>query len=201
MALPIVSFPPFLVALCLGIGWLPHTVAHGVPQERAAALIQTRGTPLRAGGIRGGSQVALERAEGGDTPVLSFRSPRGAVVRLLLDTGAAASLVTPALVQRLGLPRRSLPPEAFSMAGGGTACPTLRLSSTEMPPLVLGGETPWPGLRLGACCLKAKRPQATIFDLRRQRCARHLLLIVEPFRLMGSAIPPTHRVGGLLLIP
>jgi hypothetical protein len=54
---------------------------------------------------------------------------------------------------------------------------------------------------LGACCLKTKRPQATIFDLRRQLCARHLLLIVEPFRLMGSAIPPTLWVGGLLLIP
>jgi hypothetical protein len=54
---------------------------------------------------------------------------------------------------------------------------------------------------LGACCLKANRPQATIFDLRRQRCARHLLLIVEPFRLMGSAIPPNLWVGGLLLIP
>ena len=149
MAFPIDSCRAFLVSLCLGLAGRPSlTHAHGVPQRRAEALIQTRGTPLRAGVIRGGSQVALERAEGGDTPVLSFRSPRGAVVRLLLDTGAAASLVTPALVQRLGLPRRSLAPEAFSMAGGGTACPTLRLSSTEMPALVLGGEPPWPGLRL-----------------------------------------------------
>ena len=107
MAFPIDSCRAFLVSLCLGLGgWPSLTHAHGVPQRRAEALIQTRGTPLRAGVIRGGSQVALERAEGGDTPVLSFRSPRGAVVRLLLDTGAAASLVTPALVQRLGLSRR-----------------------------------------------------------------------------------------------
>jgi hypothetical protein len=53
---------------------------------------------------------------------------------------------------------------------------------------------------LGACCLNAKRPQATIFDLRRQRCARHLLLIVEPFHVMGSLIPPTLWVGGMLPI-
>jgi hypothetical protein len=54
---------------------------------------------------------------------------------------------------------------------------------------------------LGACCLKAKRPQATIFDLGLQRCARHLLLIVEPFHVMGSLIPPTLWVGGMLPIP
>ena len=69
---------------------------------------------------------------------------------------------------------------------GTRGCPTGR--PEPLPPL-------------GACCLKAKRLQATIFDLRRQRCARHLLLIVEPCRLMGSAIPPTLWVGGLLLIP
>ena len=44
---------------------------------------------------------------------------------------------------------------------------------------------------LGACCLKAQSLQGTIVDLRRQRCARHSLLIVEPFPPMGSAIPPT----------
>jgi hypothetical protein len=54
---------------------------------------------------------------------------------------------------------------------------------------------------LGACCLKAKRPQATIFDLRLQRFACHLLLIVEPFHVMGSLIPPTLWVGGMLPIP
>jgi arylsulfatase A-like enzyme len=63
--------------------------------------------------------------------------------------------------------------------------------------------THWRGTRngLGACRLKAKRPQATIFDLRRQRCARHLFLIVEPFHVMGSLIPPTLWVGGMLPIP
>jgi len=56
-------------------------------------------------------------------------------------------------------------------------------------------------MALGDCRLKAKRPQATIFDLRLQRCARHLLLIAEPFHVMGSLIPPTLWVGGMLPIP
>jgi hypothetical protein len=149
MAVPSVSCRLLLVALWMGLGgWPSLMAAYAGPQKRAEALIQTRGTPLRAGVMRGGSQVALERAEGGDTPVLSFRSPRGKVVRLLLDTGAAASLVTPELVQRLGLPRHALAAEAFSLAGGGTACPTTPLSSTELPVLVLPADPAGPGLRL-----------------------------------------------------
>lgn len=103
-----------------------------------AALIQLGGNPLDGGRVSGGARVPLERASGGDTPVLTFRSPAG-VVRLLLDTGASSSMVTPALAARLALTSRPLPAEAFSLAGGGSACADLRPSRTRLPLLELGG--------------------------------------------------------------
>ena len=69
-----------------------------------AAMVQLRGTPLSGGRFEGGTIQPLERASGGDTPVLSFRTARGPV-RLLLDTGASSSLITPALADRLPEPR------------------------------------------------------------------------------------------------
>ncbi|MFN5221704.1 MAG: hypothetical protein ACK5FE_12485, partial [Cyanobacteriota bacterium] len=56
-----------------------------------AAMVQLRGTPLSGGRLEGGTTQPLERASGGDTPVLSFRTALGPV-RLLLDTGASSSL-------------------------------------------------------------------------------------------------------------
>jgi hypothetical protein len=135
------SFP---CSLLLVLIYLRASAALGFPGVHAGqpsqgqALIQTRGPALMPGSTRGGSQVVLERAEGGDTPVLSFGSPAGPV-RLLLDTGAASTMVTPALVKRLGLFRRPLAPEEFSLAGGGVACPALTLSSTLLPVLHLPG--------------------------------------------------------------
>jgi hypothetical protein len=135
---------PSLIALLLGVSGTA-----GVRGETGArALIQTRGTPLRAGVMGGsGALMPLERAQGGDTPVLSFQSPRGPV-RLLLDTGAATTLVTEELARRLGLLSRPLAPEEFSMAGGGADCPALRLFRTEVPVLELAGRGGGPGLRL-----------------------------------------------------
>jgi hypothetical protein len=137
-----VCLSPLLLAL--SVVWCAIPGVQG--QTVARALIQTRGKPLRAGVMRGGGQLALERAPGGDTPVLTFRSPRGPV-RLLLDTGAATTMVTEALVRRLGLTRRPLPPEEFSMAGGGGDCPTLRLFRAALPTLELPGVDGRTGLR------------------------------------------------------
>lgn len=137
MALWRASIRHGVLGLCVGMFWLPCLAGARVPaQGRAGALIQTRGNPLRAGVIRGASQLPLERAEGGDTPILSFRTPRGAV-RLLLDTGAAATMVTPALVQRFGLALRPLAPADFALVGGGQACPTGSMASADLPALSL----------------------------------------------------------------
>jgi predicted aspartyl protease len=100
----------------------------------AAALIQVRGTPLAGGTPSGSVVVPLERASGGDTPVLTFRSERGPV-RLLVDTGASNHLVTPALAARLGLPSTPVPPEAFGLAGAGSECGDLRPRRASLPPL------------------------------------------------------------------
>jgi hypothetical protein len=131
-----VTQPSLFAIWALVLGFFPSCCGLAAPPPHTAALIQTRGTPPQGGQLLGGGQVPLERAEGGDTPVLTFRTEQGPV-RLLLDTGAALTMVTGAVVDRLGLAKRPLPPEAFSMAGGGGDCPTLPLSSTRLPILRL----------------------------------------------------------------
>jgi hypothetical protein len=104
-----------------------------------AALIQLQGDPLAGGRLTGSVRLPLERASGGDTPVLTFTSPGGSV-RLLLDTGATSSMLTPGAAQRLGLEARSLPPKAFALSGGGSGCQHLEPARTTLPDLSLRGE-------------------------------------------------------------
>jgi hypothetical protein len=127
---------------------VPSLLALRLLATGIAALIQLRGAPLDGGRVSGGVRLPLERARGGDTPVLSFTSP-GGPVRLLLDTGASSTMVTPALASRLGLEGRPLPPGAFDLAGGGSGCGELRPRRTLLPPLELaGGAAGGPRLRL-----------------------------------------------------
>lgn len=122
--------------------------AQAAPETPGAALIQERGAPLRGGIVSGGGVTPLERAAGGDTPILTFLSAQGPV-RLLLDTGAASALVSPELVRRFGLSIRPLSPAAFSLAGGGDDCLALRLASTRLPELaLLASDQAHPSLRL-----------------------------------------------------
>lgn len=138
-ATPPLPSPPLaerlLAALLLGITSAALVLA--APAAKAA-LIQLRGAPLTGGHIRGSALVRLERAEGGDTPVLSFSSERGPV-RLLLDTGASSTMVTPLLAQRLRLSSKQLPAEALDLAGGGEDCDGQRPRRTSLPPLQLDG--------------------------------------------------------------
>ncbi|KEF40746.1 MAG: hypothetical protein ER33_15365 [Cyanobium sp. CACIAM 14] len=112
---------------------MPMPLASG-----AAALIQLRGPALHPGAMAGSAGVRLERARGGDTPVLTFvvDAPAG-TVRLLLDTGAAAMLVTPALLQRLGLIPRPVAPGSFGLAGAGEGCRGLQPQRIRLPALRL----------------------------------------------------------------
>jgi predicted aspartyl protease len=125
----------FLAAQLLALGasaWLP------TGREAKAALIQLKGAPLAGGRVRGGALVVLERAEGGDTPVLTFQSDRGPL-RLLLDTGASSTMVTPLLMQRLGRGSEELPADALDLAGGGEHCDEQRPRRVSLPPLRLDG--------------------------------------------------------------
>ena len=129
-------------------------LAHPVRCASARALIQLAGQPLAGGITRGTVSLPLERAEGGHTPVLSFRlaaesastaagvprpggSGEARPIRLLLDTGATSTMVTPELAERLTLQRQSLPAGAFGLAGGGTGCGGLQPQRTRLPALEL----------------------------------------------------------------
>ena len=112
-----------------------------------AALIQLKGQPLSGGTLRGSVSIRLERASGGDTPVLTMASP-GGVVRLLLDSGASSTMVTPQLAQRLGLSSRPLASDAIELAGGGSRCAALQPRRTLLPTLELRSEGQQGSLRL-----------------------------------------------------
>lgn len=162
--------PAALLALLLT---LPARAADRSPVSHAAgvpahALIQLAGQPLSGGRSRGTVIVPLERAEGGHTPVLDFQvagalaasgsnadaaSPgpaplhrrQGARIRLLLDTGATSTMVTPELAERLALVRRPLPAGTFGLAGGGHDCADLNPQRTRLPDLVLREPAAPPG--------------------------------------------------------
>ena len=108
-----------------------------VSAQALGALIQVQGQPLAGGWVSGSAVVPLERARGGDTPVLTFATDRGPV-RLLLDTGATSSMVRPELAARLGLRPLPLAPGAFRLAGGGADCQSLRPQRLPLPPLRMG---------------------------------------------------------------
>ncbi len=114
----------------------PAAAAPAAAVPAVAALIQLRGAPLAGGRVEGKATLPLERAAGGDTPVLSFSSDRGRL-RLLVDTGASSTLIEPAAAARLGLASRPVPPESFGLAGAGSDCETLRPGRTTLPQLRL----------------------------------------------------------------
>jgi hypothetical protein len=161
---------PAVLALLLT---LPTRAADRPPVSAAAsapahALIQLAGQPLSGGRSRGTVSLPLERAEGGHTPVLDFQvagvgappgsgaaaaSPgpaplhrrQGTRIRLLLDTGATSTMVTPELAERLSLVRRPLPAGTFGLAGGGHGCADLNPQRTRLPDLLLRDPAAPPG--------------------------------------------------------
>jgi predicted aspartyl protease len=149
-------------------------------EAAGAALIQVRGEPLAGGRLRGRASVPLEKAHGGDTPVLTFRSG-AATVRLLLDTGAASALVRPELAQRLGLPLQPLAPGAMELAGGGAECPGLRPRRTVLPTLrLLGGSLELRGLE--ALVLPVAALPSGIDGVLGAPSLRQLPLLVDPIQ-------------------
>ena len=117
---------------------LPPPVALPLPLPPPAALLQLEGESLQGGTVQGGALLPLERAAGGDTPVLPFLAAKGPV-RLLLDSGASSTMVTPALARRLGLASRPLAGGAAALAGGGGDCALGAPRRTTLPPLTLAG--------------------------------------------------------------
>ena len=124
-------------SVCFGLLVMQVWGMAPVSAQSLTALIQVQGQPLAGGRVSGSAVVPLERARGGDTPVLTFTTDLGPV-RLLLDTGATSSMVRPELAARLGLRPIPLAPGAFRLAGGGADCQSLRPQRLPLPPLRMG---------------------------------------------------------------
>jgi len=206
---------PALLALLLilptrAADHLPGMAATDAP---AHALIQLAGQPLSGGRSRGSVSLPLERAEGGHTPVLDFqvsgletaagsgadaaipgharrqnRLPRpGPRIRLLLDTGATSTMVTPELADRLALVRRPLPPGSFGLAGGGEGCADLTPQRTRLPDLVLHGSADAPD----ALALHLEGVEALVLPVAALPAGVDGVLGVPSLRLLPIRIDPT----------
>jgi hypothetical protein len=135
-----------------------------LPMAALTALVQLTGGLLAGGVPQGSAILPLERAEGGDTPVLRFETlapygasaaiPGSGPVRLLLDTGASTTMVSPALAARLGLATTTVAPGSFALAGGGQGCGTLAPRRTRLPDLRLSPSAPEAGSATGALRLR-----------------------------------------------
>ena len=203
---------PALLALLL---ILPTQAAAHPPVSPASrvgahALIQLAGQPLSGGRSRGSVSLPLERAEGGHTPVLDFEvsgvgasagssadagSPgqarrhqrQGTHIRLLLDTGATSTMVTPELADRLALQRRSFPPKAFALAGGGQDCADLNPQRTRLPDLVLRD----PAGAAGTPVLSLEGVEALVLPVRALPAGVDGVLGAPSLRLMPIRIDPS----------
>jgi len=176
----------------------------------AHALIQLAGQPLSGGRSRGSASLPLERAEGGHTPVLDFQvsgtgaasgsgagasSPgqasrhfrQGARIRLLLDTGATSTMVTPELADRLALERRPLPSGAFGLAGGGHGCADLNPQRTQLPALVLRD----PAAPAGTAGLSLEGVEALVLPVRALPVGVDGVLGAPSLRLLPIRIDPS----------
>jgi hypothetical protein len=194
---------PALLALLLAV---PTRAADRPPVSPAScvgahALIQLAGQPLSGGRSRGTVSLPLERAEGGHTPVLDFqvagsgalagspaaRSRQVARIRLLLDTGATSTMVTPELADRLALQRRGFPPKAFALAGGGQDCADLNPQRTRLPDLVLRD----PAAPAGTPGLSLEGVEALVLPVRALPAGVDGVLGAPSLRLMPIRIDPS----------
>jgi len=171
------------------------------PSVGTHALIQLAGQPLSGGRSRGTVSLPLERAEGGHTPVLDFQvsgaraaagppaaaSRQAARIRLLLDTGATSTMVTPELADRLALERRPLPPGAFGLAGGGQGCADLNPQRTRLPDLELRSPAALPG----SPGLSLVGVEALVLPVRALPAGVDGVLGVPSLRLMPIRIDPS----------
>ena len=204
-------FPALLALLLI----LPTRAADRPPVSPAAgapahALIQLTGQPLSGGRSRGTVSLPLERAEGGHTPVLEFQvsgtgaaagsganaaSPghvpghrrQGARIRLLLDTGATSTMVTPELADRLALERRPLPAGTFGLAGGGHGCADLNPQRTRLPDLVLRD----PAASAGTAGLSLEGVEALVLPVRALPAGVDGVLGAPSLRLLPIRIDPS----------
>jgi hypothetical protein len=161
----------------------------------AAALIQVGGAGLPGGRVTGSATTRLERAPGGDTPVLEFRHPRG-TVRLLLDTGASSSMVSPELVARLAVISHPIPPGRFELVGGGNRCEGLRPRQTRLPGLEL------PSTAKGNGSLRLEDAEALVLPSGALPTGIDGVLGAPSLRLFPIRIDPTRetlRLGGAAL--
>jgi hypothetical protein len=139
-ALILLKGRPLAGGRLVGSAGLPLVRAAGgdtpVLELRLAAPRPLAGPPVSAPAVAAPAVATASPAAESEAPAAEAQPTP--TIRLLLDTGASTNLVTPQLVQRLGLASEAVAPGSLDLAGGGQDCAGLTPRRTRLPDLVLG---------------------------------------------------------------
>ena len=105
--------------------------------RRLKAIIRLAHTKLPPPTTTGTGRVSLEPLKDGIAWTMEVKiGDRPA--KVLLDTGASLSMVSPDLTQSLGLTGKELPPEETRYAVAGNGCQEMKASIYQLPVIALG---------------------------------------------------------------
>lgn len=105
--------------------------------RRLKAIIRLAHTKLPPPTTTGTGRVSLEPLKDGIAWTIDVKIG-DRLAKVLLDTGASISMVSPDLTQSLGLKGKELPPEEIRYAVAGDGCKEMNASIYQLPVITLG---------------------------------------------------------------
>ena len=105
--------------------------------RRLKAIIRLAHTKLPPPTTTGTGRVSLEPLKDGIAWTIDIKIG-DRLAKVLLDTGASISMVSPDLTQSLGLKGKELPPEEIRYAVAGDGCQKMNASIYQLPVIKLG---------------------------------------------------------------
>jgi len=105
--------------------------------RRLKAIIRLAHTKLPPPTTTGTGRLSLEPLQDGIAWTIDIKIG-DRLAKVLLDTGASISMVSPDLTQSLGLKGKELPPEEIRYAVAGDGCQKMNASIYQLPVIALG---------------------------------------------------------------
>lgn len=116
---------------------ITETITQRSLSRRLKAIIRLAHTKLPPPTTTGTGRLSLEPLKNGIAWTMDVKIGDH-LAKVLLDTGASLSMVSPDLTQSLGLTGRELPPEETRYAVAGDGCKEMKASIYQLPVIALG---------------------------------------------------------------
>ena len=116
---------------------IPEKITQRSLSRRLKAIIRLAHTKLPPPTTTGTGRLSLEPLQDGIAWTIDIKIG-DRLAKVLLDTGASISMVSPDLTQSLGLKGKELPPEEIRYAVAGDGCQKTNASIYQLPVITLG---------------------------------------------------------------